>query len=173
MSPAVVPTPRFCPQCGAPLEERLVGHHRRPACPRCDFVHYDDPKLAVGVVAEWEGQIVLARRNHEPRAGQWSFPSGYVDAGEVPEEAAVREAQEETGLEVRIEGLLGVYAARGERTVYVAYAGHVVGGRLRPGDECIEVGAFPYEGLPRLAFPHDADILRAWRAWRRAHRARP
>ena len=154
---------RFCLRCGTKLRRRLAFGHPRNVCPQCGYVHFDDPKLAVGVVAEWDGQIVLARRNHEPRAGQWSFPSGYVDAGEVLEEAAARETKEETGLDVRIDRLLGAWSSRGERVIFIAYAARVTGGRIEIGPECLEVRFFPPDALPPLAFPHDQAIVRAWR----------
>ena len=152
----------YCVQCGAALDTRLVFGRERPTCPACGHVHFDDPKVAVGVVLERDGRILLTRRNHEPRIGYWSFPSGFVDAGEVLEEAAVRETREETGLDATVERLLGVYSARGERTVFVAYAGRILGGELRAGPECMEVAFFPPDALPEMAFPHDADVLRAY-----------
>lgn len=154
---------RYCPECGAPLRRRVAYKRRRPVCPNCGYVHWDDPKVGVGVVVEDEGRILLVRRNHEPHAGCWSFPSGYLDAGEVIEQAAIRETREETGLEVALDRLLGVYTEAGERTVFVAYAGRVVGGELTAGDECLEVRFFPAEALPELAFPHDPAIIEAWR----------
>lgn len=134
----------------------------RQVCGNCGHVHFEDPKVAVGVVVEQDGMIVLGRRNHEPNIGRWSFPSGYLDAGELPEEAAVREVEEETGLKVAIERLLGVYATAGERTIFIAYAGLVIGGEMEAGEECLEVRAFRPEDLPELAFPHDAAIIEAW-----------
>ncbi|HXH22617.1 MAG TPA: NUDIX hydrolase [Dehalococcoidia bacterium] len=156
------PGASYCINCGARLETREAFGKQRLVCPDCGHVHFDDPKVAVGVVVEMDGGILLARRNHEPQIGRWSFPSGFVDAGEVLEEAAAREVQEETGVEVTIDRLLGVYSARGERTIFVAYAGHASGGRLECGDECLEVAVFPPDALPELAFPHDAAILDAW-----------
>jgi 8-oxo-dGTP diphosphatase len=134
----------------------------RPTCPACGYVHFDDPKVAVGVVLERDGQILLTRRGNEPRVGYWSFPSGFVDAGEMLEEAAAREVREETGLDVAVGRLIGVYSARGDRTVFVAYAGRIEGGELKAGRECMEVAFFPPDALPELAFPHDADVLRAY-----------
>jgi len=154
---------RFCPQCGTPLRRRLAFGHTRKVCPRCDYVYFNDPKVAVGVVAERRGRLLLVRRNHEPHLGEWSFPSGYVDAGEVLEEAAVREAKEETGLDVRIDRLLGAWSTRGERVIFIAYAARVTGGRIEVGPECMEVRFFPPDALPPLAFPHDQAIMRAWR----------
>jgi 8-oxo-dGTP diphosphatase len=134
----------------------------RQVCPNCGHVHFDDPKVAVGVVVERDGMIVLGRRNHEPHIGRWSFPSGYVDAGEVLEEAAIREVEEETGLQIQIDRLLGVYSIAGERTIFVAYAGSAIGGELEAGEECMEVRAFPPGNLPDLAFPLDGAVIAAW-----------
>jgi ADP-ribose pyrophosphatase YjhB (NUDIX family) len=152
----------YCVNCGSRLEGREAFGKQRLVCPNCGHVHFEDPKVAVGVVVEMEGGILLARRNHEPHIGRWSFPSGFVDAGEVLEVAAAREVREETGIDVAIDRLLGVYSSEGNRTVFVAYAGHAVGGEMECGDECFEVAVFPRERLPDLAFPHDGAILDAW-----------
>lgn len=157
---------RFCPQCGTRFRRRMVFKRRRPVCPECGYIWWDDPKVGVGVVAERDGRILLVRRNHEPHAGRWSFPSGYLDAGEVVEKAGTREVREETGLEVALERLLGVYSEAGERTVFIAFAGRVVGGKLTAGDECLEARFFTPDELPELAFAHDTLILEAWRAGR-------
>jgi len=154
----------FCRQCGAALEPKLAFGRTRGVCPRCGYVDFEDPKVAVGVVVEMDGRIVLGKRNHDPRLGWWSFPSGFVDAGEVLEEAAAREVEEETGLRVRIDRLLGAYSSPGERVVFIAYAGTVIGGEMAAGDECLEVAAFPPDRLPELAFPNDEAILAAWRS---------
>ncbi len=126
-------------------------------------MHFNDPKVAVGILAQRRGRLLLIRRNHEPHLGEWSFPSGYVDAGEVLEEAAMRETKEETGLDVHIDRLLGAYSTDGERVIFIAYAARVTGGRIQIGAECQDVRFFPSDALPPLAFPHDAAILRAWR----------
>jgi 8-oxo-dGTP pyrophosphatase MutT (NUDIX family) len=109
---------RYCERCGHQLEERQAFGKPRGVCPNCGFVRFEDPKVAVGVVVELDGGIVLGRRAHEPKLGRWSFPSGYVDIGEVPAEAAAREVMEETGLAVRIDRLLGVYARPGEPIIF-------------------------------------------------------
>lgn len=154
---------RFCSQCGSALRRRLRFGQKRRVCPQCGHIHFDDPKVAVGVVAQRQGRILLVRRNLEPHRGEWSFPSGYVDAGEALEAAAIREAKEETGLDVRITRLLGAYSTPGERVIFIAYAGRVTRGRVLVGAECQDVRYFFPDALPPLAFPHDANILRAWR----------
>ena len=158
--------PKFCSQCGTKLRTRAHAGRRRPACPACGLIAFDDPKVAVGVLATRRGKLVLVQRDQEPHRGLWSFLSGFVDAGEGLEEAAVRETKEETGLEVRIERQLGAYAASGDRVVFIAYAARVVAGRIAVGRECRDVRYFDPAALPSLAFPHDEEILRIWRSWR-------
>jgi ADP-ribose pyrophosphatase YjhB (NUDIX family) len=156
----------FCRECGARLEVREAFGKPRLVCPACGYVHFEDPKVAVGVVVELDGGIVLGKRNHDPMMYCWSFPSGFVDAGEVLEDAARREVMEETGLDVRIDRLLGAYSTPGNRVVFIAYAGTAVGGELMPGEECIEVRIFDPGDLPDLAFPNDTAILEAWASGR-------
>ncbi len=154
---------RYCIRCGTALRRKLAFGKRRLVCPNCGHVHFDDPKVGVVVLAERRGRLLLVQRNHEPKLGEWSFPSGYVDAGEALEEAAIRETKEETGLDVRIDRLLGAWSTRGERVIFIAYAGRVTGGRIEVGPECIDVRFFAADALPPLAFAHDGAIVRAWR----------
>lgn len=157
--------PRFCPRCGRPFA--ADGSPARCTDAACGYVWYRDPKVGAGVVvSDAAGRILLVRRNHEPRMGRWAFPSGFVDAGEVVEDAAVREVREETGVEVRLDDLLGVYSEAGEQVIFVAYAGTLIAGEPRAGDEAIEVGLFAPDALPPLAFDHDDQIMQAWRARR-------
>ena len=106
----------------------------RPACPACDFVLYLDPKVVVAVAVGHAGRVLLGRRAINPGRGLWSFPGGYVDRGEAVEDAALRETREETGLAVRLTGLLGVYSAVGRPHVVLAYAATAIGdpAALRP-----------------------------------------
>jgi ADP-ribose pyrophosphatase YjhB (NUDIX family) len=157
---------KFCPMCGTPLATRFLHGHDRPACPACGFIHYAGPKVAVGVVIAHEGRLLLNRRAIDPGKGRWSFPSGYVDLGETTTSAAVREVKEETGYEVRLDGLVGVYSAPTRPVVFVVYGGEIVGGEPEPCDEVEEVGLFDLRNLPVLAFEHDDDIVRDWQQWR-------
>ena len=152
----------YCPVCGNALY-LTAGPNGLPLCQHCGYVRYSNPKVGAGVVAERDGRILLIRRNHEPMMGKWSFPSGFVDGGEVVEEAAAREAREEAGVEVRIDSLLGVYSTAGDPVVFVAYAATVTSGEPTPGDEAYEVSLFAPDALPELAFPHDQRIVAAWR----------
>lgn len=155
----------FCLRCGTPLEARVQEDRERPTCPACGFIHYLDPKVAVAVVLGNEQGVLLGRRCIDPGAGLWSFPAGYVNRGEVLEEAAAREVLEELGLAVRLTGLVGVYSERGDAVVLVVYAGDVVAGQPTPdGREVSEVRRFALDRFPEdLAFPHDRRVLADWK----------
>ena len=102
--------------------ERLV-------CVRCGFVFYLDPKVAVGtIIRDDDGRIVLVRRAIEPGYGKWVYPGGYVDRGELVKDAAVREAREEAGLQVRLDRLINVYSYPGRAPVVIVYAASILGG---------------------------------------------
>lgn len=163
MSVNIVGEVRFCPHCGQPVEQREVSGRARPHCPSCAVTFYADPKLAVAVVVEQAGKIVLQRRTIDPGLGGWTLPSGYVERGEPPAVAAVREVQEEVGLTVRLTRLIGLYADEGDVVVLAVYAGEIVAGDLVCGEESDAVGLFSPDDLPPLAFPHDAAIIAAWR----------
>lgn len=165
---AFQPPPRFCPRCGVPMPGG-ADPPLRCAAGGCGYVWYRDPKLGVGVVvSDRDGRVLLVRRNHEPALGRWAFPSGFVDAGEVLEDAAAREVREECGVDVRVEALLGAWSQAGDPVVFIAYAGSITGGTPAAGDEAIEVALFAPDALPPLAFAHDDQVMAAWRAHRAA-----
>jgi ADP-ribose pyrophosphatase YjhB (NUDIX family) len=155
----------YCLLCGSALEARHHEDRERPTCPECGFIHYLDPKVAVAVVLGDEQRVLLGRRRIDPGSGLWSFPAGYVNRGEVLEEAAVREVLEEFGVAVKLRGIVGVYSERGEAVVLVVYAGMIEAGEPHPdGHEVSEVRYFPLEALPvDLAFPHDRQVLSDWK----------
>ena len=100
---------RFCPQCGASVAIRMIEHKQRAYCPACHIVHYEHLKIGAAALVERGNSVLLMRRAHDPFLGCWNLPAGYVEADESPADAAIREAKEECGLDVRITGLLGVF----------------------------------------------------------------
>jgi 8-oxo-dGTP diphosphatase len=167
MSHSHAPDYRFCPRCGHRLSSRCVkaGEPDRLCCDGCDFVFYLDPKLAAGILVTVEDRLVLLRRAIEPAYGAWAFPGGFVDRGEHPEQAAVREAWEEAGIEVRVRELLGIYShPRGSAVVLVVYTGDLVSGEPTPRDETLEAGLFPPAELPwaELAFATTRLAIADW-----------
>ncbi len=168
---------RFCPACGGPLESRLIkeGEPERLVCRDCSFVFYLDPKVAVGTIIDaGESRVVLIRRAIEPGYGRWVFPGGYVDRGEEVEEAAIREAREECGLDVRLEGLVGVYSYAGRTPIIIAYAATIAGGTLLAADEALEARLFGALEIPwnELAFPSTREALEDYLAGVRPARMR-
>jgi len=156
---------RFCPRCGGALERRLLKptEPERPVCTQCGFVFYIDPKIAVGTIIESDGgRLVLVKRAIEPGYGKWVFPGGYVDRGETLTSAAIREAREECGLDVRLDGLVNVYSYAGRAPVIVIYAATAIGGSLCIDDECLESAEFEPGQIPwsELAFRSTHDGLR-------------
>ena len=153
------PPPRFCPQCAEPLASAT-------GCGRCGWINYIDPKLAVVVLAtDEQGRLLYVRRNHEPAMYEWAWPSGFVDAGERVEDAAAREVREETGIEVQIGELLGVWSATGDQVVVIGFRAGPIGGSLRPGPEALAAAWIPLHPeakRPAPVFAHDADILRSF-----------
>jgi 8-oxo-dGTP diphosphatase len=162
---------RFCPRCGSTLERRLLrsSEPQRLVCtdPTCGFVFYIDPKLAVGtIVRSQQGLIVLVRRAIEPGYGKWVFPGGYVDRGETLPAAAIREAREECGLEVRLEGLVNTYSYAGRTPVVIVYAATAIGGVLAVDEEGLEVAEFEPSAIPwdSLAFKSTEEGLQDYLA---------
>ena len=172
------PAYRFCPACGNPLEHRRLkaSEPERPVCPACRHIVYLDPKVAVGTIIrvprsgderrdpDRAGRLVLVRRAIEPGYGLWVFPGGYVDQGEEITAAAIREAREESGLDVRIDRLLNVYSYGGRSPIIIVYAATAIGGELCADDECLEARVFGHEEIPwdELAFRSTAEALRAY-----------
>ena len=155
----------FCFRCGTALVPRYQEDRDRPTCPACGFIHYLDPKVAVAVIIGDHDRVLLGKRSIDPGSGLWSFPAGYVNRGELLEEAAVREVLEELGLAVHITGLVGVYSERGSAVVLVVYAAEIEAGVPQPdGREVSDVQWFALDRLPEgMAFPHDRRVLADWK----------
>lgn len=146
---------KFCSRCATPMETRPVSDKPRRVCPSCGFIHFTDPKVGVGVVVVHEGKILLVRRTMHPEIGKWSIPAGFVDYGEDPAETAVREALEETNLQVAIEKLLGVYhnpPVQGGASIFIMYQARLLGGMLQAGDDADAAAFFAPNNLPEIAF---------------------
>lgn len=166
----VTPPYKFCPVCGSTLEPRVlkVTEPTRLVCtsPACGFVFYLDPKIAVGTIIRVNDarRLVLVRRAIEPGYGRWVFPGGYVDRGEEVTLAAMREAREETGLDIRLDRLVGVYSYAGSTPVIIVYTATKIAGELAVDDESLEVREFDIADIPwdELAFLSTREALREY-----------
>ena len=159
-------TRHYCLMCGAPMTPQYLDGRQREQCPACGWVYYRQVKLSAGVLIEQEGRILLFQRAHEPWKGFWNLPAGYVEVDEAPEQAAIREVTEETGLKVTITRLLGNYFfdddPRGNGLL-VLFAGQPVGGILHQTVETLAYDTFSPDDLPEplCGAAHDR-IIRAW-----------
>lgn len=161
---------KFCPRCGAPMTVRDDNGHRRPVCSACDYIQYLNPSPAAAVIVFRGDKLCLVKRKYRPREGLWSLPAGFQEYDEPIEETAVREAREETGLEIRLDGLFDVQngVLPPDRPVLlVVYRATETGGKLCAGDDAAEVGFFALDEPPgEIAFAAHRRVLAALRAER-------
>ena len=155
---------RFCPRCAGRLEGRVIkrGEPERLVCKECSFVFYLGPKLVAGAIIESDGGVLLIQRAIEPGYGKWTFPGGFVERGEVAEAAAEREALEETGVEIEVTGIVGLYTYEDQIPAIAVFSARQIGGEPSPLDEALDVKRFPRHELPwpKMAFPSTEQALK-------------
>jgi 8-oxo-dGTP diphosphatase len=152
----------YCALCGGSMVTRMVTDKPRRVCSICGYIHFSDPKVGVGVLVIKDGKLLLVRRIMNPERGKWSIPAGFLDRGEDPQVTAVRETWEETGLEVAIDGLAGVYynpPSQGGASIFILYNARLLGGSLQAGDDADAVGFFGLDEMPELAFASTRDAI--------------
>jgi ADP-ribose pyrophosphatase YjhB (NUDIX family) len=159
----------YCPRCGAPLAEGIRFGRTRRFCRYCGFIHFQDPKVAVGALVSDGRRVLLVRRAAPPRVGYWALPAGYMDGDELPEAALVREVAEETGLCIEVRDFRSVTPLGGwaeQRGLLLLYRAEPAGPvqELSPQDDVSEVRWFEPAEIPwtDLAFESTAEILHGW-----------
>jgi len=154
----------FCPLCAGPLSITDREELPRRFCARCDRVYYHNPVPAAGGVIVVDRRVLLVKRKFRPRVGEWTLPAGFLEYFEAPEQCAVREVAEETGLFTRIEGLFGVYAGHDDprfTALLVLYRMTVCSGKLTAGDDAEEARFFGANEIPdEIAFLAHKTALR-------------
>ncbi|HHJ15952.1 MAG TPA: NUDIX domain-containing protein [Gammaproteobacteria bacterium] len=157
---------KFCSTCGAGVTLRIPdGDNReRYICDDCQTIHYQNPNIVAGCIAEWEGRILLCKRAIEPRYGLWTLPAGFMENGETTEQAALRETLEEAGAQVEIAGLFGIFSIPHISQVYLLYRGELCNGAYEPGPESLECRLFEEHEVPweKLAFPVMHEVLQRY-----------
>lgn len=127
----------FCPKCGSKIEETS----KTPRCSACNITYYSNAKPCASVLPIKNGRVLLAKRGREPYAGAYDIIGGFMETDEHPETAAIREAKEETGLDIKITSLLGIYPDKyskdGDYTLNIHYIGEVIGGEMKPMDDVV------------------------------------
>jgi ADP-ribose pyrophosphatase YjhB (NUDIX family) len=158
---------RFCSNCGGNLVFGPVeGEDRsRLACERCGFVRYVNPRLVVTTLPITErGEVVLIKRGIAPGYGRWAQPGGFLEIDETVEEAAARETLEETGLEVELGEIIGLYSRIVAEVVTVAFEARIVGGKPTATRESLETRPFAPDEIPwnEIAFETSGRALLDW-----------
>lgn len=162
----------YCSNCGASLQFLIPpgDHLPRYVCNSCKTIHYQNPKLVVGCIPEWEDKILLCRRAIEPGHGLWTLPAGFMENSETTQQGAAREAMEEAHAEVRINALYSLYNLPHINQVHVFFRAALLDLSFRPGIESLEVALFREDGIPweRLAFASVRETLQHYYRDRRA-----
>jgi ADP-ribose pyrophosphatase YjhB (NUDIX family) len=147
---------QHCRCCGAAAQYRVpAGDNReRAVCSACGEIHYENPLNVVGTVPVWGEQVLLCRRNIEPRHGMWTLPAGFMELGENTAGGALRETIEEAGANVEMQGLFSVLNVVRVGQVHFFYRARMLDTTLDPGPESIEARLFREDEVPwdELAF---------------------
>ena len=156
----------FCPYCGTRLTEKICEGSLRLFCEHCDEPIYENPiPASCLVVVDNRNRVLLVKRSVAPKKGFWCLPGGFMELGESPEKAALRELKEETGLSGRIEMLLGVSSnpsALYHTVLMVGYLIRQYTGTLIAGDDAEDAGYYHYDELPEIAFDSHERFIRMY-----------
>ena len=159
----------YCPRCATELEMRPSSgpDPDRPTCPNCGWVHYENPTPTVQAWIDRDGSYLALRRGEEPLKGEWNMPGGFVEVGERGDEAIAREVREETGLEIEVVELIGIFdstygSGDDAKPIFdVAYRCRITGDttELDVSDESSEARWFPLAEFPEPAFAGERKAL--------------
>jgi ADP-ribose pyrophosphatase YjhB (NUDIX family) len=161
---------KHCRVCGAPTQYRVPAddNRDRAVCTGCGEVHYENPLNVVGTVPVWGDQVLLCRRNIEPRYGLWTLPAGFMELGETTAEGAVRETVEEAGARIDLQGLFTLLNVVRVGQVHLFYRARLQDTHFDPGPETIEARLFHEHEVPwdQLAFRTVRETLQRYFAVR-------
>ena len=172
------PPAKFCRNCGTAVQMRLPDDgdtRERAVCPACGTVHYDNPLNVVGTVPVWGAdgeQVLLCKRNIEPRWGKWTLPAGFMELGETTAEGALRETDEEAGAHIELGELFTLMNVPRVGQVHLFYRARLLSERFNPGHETIEARLFREDEVPwdEIAFRTVRETLQCYFADRRRGR---
>jgi len=157
---------KFCSHCGAPLARRVPPGDSLPrdVCDACGEVHYQNPKLVVGSIPEWDGRLLLCRRAIEPRYGYWTLPAGFMENDETAGDAARRETLEEAGAHIELGEPFSMISVPQVNQVHLFYRARLLDLEFRPGEESLEVRLFEEAEMPwkDIAFRTVGLTLKHW-----------
>ena len=147
---------KFCSNCGAAVERRIPEGDALPrfVCGACHTIHYQNPRMIVGCIPEWEDKILLCRRAIEPRHGLWTVPAGFMENGETTYQGAARETLEEANARVEVGQLYALYNIPHINQVYILFRARLLDLDFSAGAETLEATLFAEHAVPwdELAF---------------------
>jgi ADP-ribose pyrophosphatase YjhB (NUDIX family) len=148
---------KYCSQCGQAVVLKVPPEDKLPrfVCESCGTIHYQNPRMVVGCVPEWEGSILLCRRAIEPRLGYWTLPAGFMENHETVEACARREAEEEALAVVELGSLISLINVPHASQVHLFFRARLVDGRFGVGHESQAAALYGETDIPwsDLAFP--------------------
>ena len=148
---------KFCSNCGQTVVVSIPpgDHLPRFVCEACGSIHYQNPKLVTGCVAEWQGRLLLCKRAIEPRKGFWTLPAGFMENGETTEQAAMRETAEEALAEAVDLVPFAIVNVPHVDQVHLMFRARLKDGRHAPGTESLETALVGEQAIPwdSIAFP--------------------
>lgn len=146
----------FCSNCGAAVELRIPPGDTLPryVCRQCTTVHYQNPKLVVGALAQWEDRILLCRRAIEPRHGFWTLPAGFMENDDTTAQAAARETAEEARARIEVGELYTMIDVPYISQVHLVYRARLLDLDFSAGEESLEVALLREDEIPwdQIAF---------------------
>jgi 8-oxo-dGTP diphosphatase len=168
---------KSCPLCAQSLQTTLLNGRTRLVCFACEFVHWDNPLPVTATIIPYRSaavaslshpvendKIVLVKRKYPPFVDDWCLPGGFIEAQEAPQDSAIREVEEETGLKIEIERILEAHApGKGINVIIIFYLAKPAAGVLIAGDDASDVACFSQADLPKnVAFPLHRQMIDKW-----------
>lgn len=158
---------RWCPKCGKALTVSMIEEKIRPHCESCGFIFYQNPAPAAGAIIVVDRRLLLVKRSVDPGRGDWCIPAGFGEWSEHPQQTAVRELKEETGLDISIKDLFDIFLGLDDprtHAILILYLADVIGGKLASSDDALEARFFGFDELPpNIAFQAHRDALALYR----------
>ena len=157
---------KFCSNCAAPVVKRVPPGDSLPrwVCDQCGEIHYQNPRLVVGSIPEFEGRLLLCRRAIEPRYAYWTVPAGFMENDETASQAALRETEEEAGAHIELLAPFSMICVPHVNQVHLFYRARLLDLQFKPGEESLEVALFEEASVPwpQIAFRTVATTLKRW-----------
>jgi ADP-ribose pyrophosphatase YjhB (NUDIX family) len=164
---------KHCKNCGNAVVYQIPDDgdtKQRAVCPKCKTVHYDNPLNVVGTIPYWGDQVLLCKRNIEPRWGKWTLPAGFMELQETVAEGAARETIEEAGAQFEMGDFFSLVNVARVGQVHLFYRAKLISDVFEPGYETIEARLFKEDEIPwdEIAFRTVGETLKRYFADRRA-----